>query len=126
MFSAILETLTEIKSYVTQEIEHTVHDIVFHKLAFESHEALIELSSQTIVEHVYVEDYWLLKIEPSLVIFEGKGYVECELNYGSKHDGVAFCHNVPFSFMLASSIDNIENVDFYEQGMFLDNSSFYK
>jgi len=126
IFSSILETLDEIKSHITQEIESSVQGVVFNKLVFESHEALIELSGQTIVAGVYVEEYSLSRVEPSMVIFEGEGYVECELNYGSKNDGVSLGHTVPFSFILASNFEDIKNLDFHGQGMILDNSSFYE
>lgn len=125
-FSAILSTLSDIKNHITEEIESEVHDIVFDKLMFESHEALIELSGQTIVEGINIEGYRLSRVEPDFVIFEGEGYVECELNYGSKQDGVSMNHDVPFSFNLFSSIDNVTKLEFYEQGMYIDNSSFYE
>lgn len=125
-FSAILSTLSDIKSHITEEIEREVHDVVFDKLMFESHEALIELSGQTIVEGINIEGYWLSRVEPESIIFEGEGYVECELNYGSKHDGVSMSHDVPFSFCLVSNIEKVAELDFYEQGMYLDNSSFYE
>jgi len=47
-FSVILETLDGIKSHIIQEIESSVYDAVSDRLTFESHETLIELSSQTI------------------------------------------------------------------------------
>ena len=87
--SAILSTISDIKSHITQEVESEVHDIIFNKLMFESHEALMELSSQTIVECINIDGYRLSKVEPDVIIFEGEGYVECELNYGSKNDGVS-------------------------------------
>ena len=124
--SGILSTISDIKGHITEEIESEVHDIVFDKLMLESHEALIELSGQTIVEGINIEGYWLSKVEPDSIIFEGEGYVECELNYGSKHDGVSMSHDVPFSFSLVSSIEKVTELDFYEQGMYLDNSSFYE
>jgi len=61
-----------------------------------------------------------------MALFEGKGSVECELNYGSKHDGSSIGHTVPFSFILSSNLDNIKNLAFYGQGMILDNSLFYE
>ncbi|GGF54065.1 hypothetical protein [Alteromonas lipolytica] len=125
-FSAILSTLSDVKSDITKEIESEIHDIVFNKLMFESHEALIELSSQTIVEGINIEGYWLSRVEPDCIIFEGEGYVECELNYGSKHDGVSMSHDVPFSFSLISNIEKVAELNFYEQGMYLDNSIFYE
>jgi hypothetical protein len=125
-FSAILSTLSDIKSHITEEIESEVRDIVFDRLMFESHEALIELSGQTIVEGINIEDYRLSRIEPESIIFEGEGYVECELNYGSKHDGVSMSHDVPFTFCLISNIEKVTELAFYEQGMYLDNTSFYE
>jgi hypothetical protein len=124
--SAILSTISDIKSHITEEIEREVHDIVFDKLTFESHEALIELSGQTIVKCINIEGYRLSRVEPDSIIFEGEGYVECELNYGSKHDGMSMNHDVPFSFFLVSSMEKVAELDFYEQGMYLDNSSFYE
>ncbi len=125
-FSSILSTLSDIKSHITEEIESEVHDIVFGKLMFESHEALIELSGQTIVEVINIERYWLSRVEPDCIIFEGEGYVECELNYGPKHDDVSMNYDVPFSFYLVSSIEKLTDLDFYEQGIYLDTSSFYE
>ncbi len=125
-FSLILESLHEIKDHIIQEIEREIHDIVFDKLMFESHGVLVDMSGQTIVENISVEGYWLSRVEPEVVIFEGEGYVECELNYGSKSDGVVLNHDVPFSFMLASSIYDIKKIKFYEEGVVLDNSGFYE
>ena len=125
-FSSILSTLSDIKSHITEEIESEVHHIVFGKLMFESHEALIELSGQTIVEVINIERYWLSRVEPDCIIFEGEGYVECELNYGPKHDDVSMNRDVPFSFYLVSSIEKLTDLDFYEQGIYLDTSSFYE
>ena len=125
-FSSILSTLSDIKSHIIEEIESEVHHIVFGKLMFESHEALIELSGQTIVEVINIERYWLSRVEPDCIIFEGEGYVECELNYGPKHDDVSMNRDVPFSFYLVSSIEKLTDLDFYEQGIYLDTSSFYE
>lgn len=125
-FSIILSALSDIKDHIKKEVESGVHDIIFNKLTLESHEALIELSGQTIIEGIYIEEYWLSKVESDSIIFEGEGYVECELNYGSKYDGVSMSHNVYFTFSLVSSMEKITELDFYEQGMCLDNSDFYE
>ena len=49
-FSAILELSLLIKKHIIQSVEESVREIIFNHLAFESHEALIEFSGQTIVE----------------------------------------------------------------------------
>ncbi|MCZ0761685.1 hypothetical protein [Vibrio diabolicus] len=125
-FTSILDTIHEIKTHVLEAVEEEVHDIVFNTLMFESHEALIELSSQTVVDVVSVESYSIDRIEPSLVIFKGYGDVECTLNYGSKRDPFSTGHSVPFTFKLCSPVNDVTKIEFYEQGMDLDNSAFYE
>lgn len=125
-FTSILDTIYDIKEHVTEAIEEEVHDIVFEKLVFESHEALIELSSQTVVDIVNVDSYRIEQVKPAEVIFIGYGDVECTLNYGSKHDPFSMNQSVPFTFKVVAPIDEVTKLDFYEQGMYLDNSSFYE
>ena len=114
-FTSILDTIHEIKTHVLEAVEEEVHDIVFNTLMFESHEALIELSSQTVVDVVSVESYSIDRIEPSLVIFKGYGDVECTLNYGSKRDPFSTGHSVPFTFKLCSPVNDVTKIEFYEQ-----------
>jgi len=125
-FSSIIALLTEIKEHIKKAIEQSVHDVIFNELVFTSHEALMELSGQTIVEGVYIEDYFLSTVEPSRAIFEGQGYVECELNYGSGDDGATLHHTVPFLFFLSSDLNNLSELDFHGEGLKLDNSDFYE
>ncbi|MFK7160759.1 hypothetical protein V6U78_06880 [Marinospirillum sp. MEB164] len=125
-FTGILDSIHEIKTHVTEAVEEEVHDIVFNTLAFDSHEALIEISSQTVVDFVAIEGYNIEVIEPNQVIFNGFGYVECTLNYGSKSDSFSTDYTVPFTFKAFAPVDDVRKVDFYEQGMYLDNSAFYE
>ncbi|WP_219582559.1 hypothetical protein, partial [Vibrio parahaemolyticus] len=54
------------------------------------------------------------------------GDVDCTLNYGPKSDPFSTGHSVPFTFKVSAPINDITKLDFYEQGMYLDNSSFYE
>ncbi|WP_417533834.1 hypothetical protein [Marinobacterium stanieri] len=125
-FTSIMDKIHEIKDHVTEAVEEEVHDIVFNTLAFDSHEALIEISAQTVVDFVTIESYSIDVVEPNQVIFKGFGYVECTLNYGSRRDSFSTDYTVPFTFKIFAPVDDVKKVDFYEQGMYLDNSSFYE
>ncbi|WP_063649670.1 hypothetical protein, partial [Aliivibrio fischeri] len=125
-FTSILDAIHDIKSHIIDEVEQEVHDIVFDKLVFESHEALIEISSHTVVDAINVESYSIESVEPDEVIFLGYGYVDCTLNYGPKSDPFSTGQSVPFTFKVSAPISDITKLDFYEQGMYLDNSSFYE
>ncbi len=125
-FTSILDAIHEIKTHIVEEVEQEVHDIVFEKLVFESHDALIEISSHTVVDAINVESYSVETINPDEVIFIGYGDIECTLNYGSKSDPFSMGHSVSFTFKVSSPINDITKLDFYEQGMYLNNSSFYE
>jgi len=127
IFSSILEFSSLINEHIVQSVEESVRGIIFNHLFFESHEALIELSGQTIVEGVYIEDYSLFDITEDMLIFDGNGYVECELNYGSGNDGVSMGHSVPFLFSVESMMNDHKKLELCEEGgMILDNSGFYE
>ncbi len=125
-FTSILDTIDDIKYHIEQSIEESVYDIVLDSLIFESHDALIELSSQTVVDLVNVEGCSIDKVEPNHIIYHGNGEAECSLNYGSKNDSCVVPHDVPFTFKLTAPIDNVTDIRFYERGIYLNNSSFYE
>lgn len=125
-FTSILEQLDEIKAEITQSVEDSVNNTITDKLLFESHEALIELSSETIVNYICIEEYQLKEVLPKLIIFKGEGYVDCELNYGSRNDSASFHHDVSIYFTVAAQIDDLSTLFFHEKGLELDNSSFFE
>lgn len=95
---AFCETYFAVRAFVRDKIYEITQDEINDHLQDEMPEELDALSSHTVFDHAVVEGVEDIDITSTSMSITGHGYVEIELNYGSKDDGVSSDDNYPFEF----------------------------
>lgn len=127
----ILGSIDKVHQDVQLKVSEVVYDALFAKLVTEVHSELDELSTHTLIEGVMIENHEISHINEDGVHIVGEGYVECSLQYGSsgdlsRGDGAEIKDSFPLSFTMKTSLHNPGDVEFFNEGLTIDNSSWYE
>jgi len=127
----ILGSIDSTRQDVHLKVSETVYDSVFAKLVTEVHSELDELSTHTFVEGVMIESHEISHIDENGVHIVGEGHVECSLQYGSsgdfrRGDGTEISDSFPISFEMKTSLHTPNDAELFNEGLNIDNSSWYQ
>lgn len=109
-----------------EQIDESVVDAVLS----ETLTAVDELSSHHSIDEIYTEKVSIFGIDSGFVRFEAKGFISCELQWGSnsdlrRDDGAVMNQSFPFSCELWSPVDDPQAIISDENAVKVDTSSWH-
>ena len=128
-FISLFETIDECRQQVLTELESHVRDAVTEELMSTSVDALDEIATHHTVHGAEIEDLHIKLMDSDTLVFKAKGFVDCELQYGSdgdfsRGDGVRVDDSYPLTCELVANISTPLKLEV--QQLRVDNSSFYE
>ncbi len=128
-FISLFETIDECRQQVLTELESHASDAVTEELMATSVDALDEIATHHTVHGAEIEDLHIKVMDSDTLVFKAKGFVDCELQYGSdgdfsRGDGVRVDDSYPLTCELVADIATPLKLEV--QKLHVDNSSFYE
>jgi hypothetical protein len=128
-FISLFETIDECRQQVLTELESHANDAITEELMSTSVEALDEIATHHTVNGAGIEHLRIVQMDSETLVFKAKGFVDCELQYGSdgdfsRGDGVRHDDSYPLSCELVADISTPLKLEV--QNLHVDNSSFYE
>jgi hypothetical protein len=123
-------TISDCRGEIIERLWDQLDREVIDQTLRETIDSVDEIATHHSIDEVYIDKVVIIAIDQDRVYFEAKGFVSCELQWGSNSDlrndmGATAEESFPFICRLSSPVDEPSDVEADADGLSVDTSSWH-